>query len=265
MSDHAAESKDSVELPAPTAWPLVLGLGIALVGTGFATNIGFLVVGVIVFFFGLGGWIGQLVSIQGDVQEPLVAMPFRPAPTEATPGTVEALRPGAAGYRFRLPEHVHPISSGVKGGLLGGLLMSLPAMAYSLYIHGSPWVPVNLLAGMVIPGITYVSLEDIRQFHELALIFGLVVHAAFSITFGLLFGVILPMLPNFRGAPILFGGVLPPILWTGFCYSIMDVVDPLLQKHVDWQWFIVSQFVFGVTMSIYVSRTQKIAVEQFGR
>ena len=140
--------------------------------------------------------------------------------------------------------------------------MPLPAMAYGLYIHGSPWVPVNLLAGMVVPGITYVSLEDLRQFHLAALMLGLVIHAAFSITFGLLFGVILPMLPSFRGGPILFGGVLPPILWTGFCYGMMGVVNPLLQKHVDWRWFIVSQFVYGLAMSFMFRVSQKIAVAQ---
>ena len=27
------------------------------------------------------------------------------------------------GYRLRLPEKVHPISAGIKGGLVGGLVM----------------------------------------------------------------------------------------------------------------------------------------------
>src|SRR5262245_29772591 len=110
-------------MPAPTVWPLVLGLGIALAAVGLATSYGFVAVGAIVFVVGLWGWIGQLMPGMGHVHEPLAAPGDRPAATVAAPGTVEALRPGAVGYRFRLPERVHPISSGVKGGIVGGLLM----------------------------------------------------------------------------------------------------------------------------------------------
>ena len=85
MIDSTTESKDAVELPAPTAWPLVLGLGIALVGAGLATNLGFLVVGGFVFFFSLGGWIGQLMSSTGHVREPRIGVNRRPIPTAAAP------------------------------------------------------------------------------------------------------------------------------------------------------------------------------------
>ena len=164
-----------------------------------------------VLLFGLGGWIGQLLSVQGHVHEPLVEPSLRPGQTVAAPGTVEPLRPGTAGYRFNLPEKVHPISSGVKGGLVGGLLMPIPAMAYGMIAHGSPWLPINLLVGIVIPGITGASLDELKEFHLVALILGIVIHAAFSVTFGLMYGVILPMLPSIRGGPLLFGGVLMPI------------------------------------------------------
>ncbi|HYV36753.1 MAG TPA: hypothetical protein VE988_13685, partial [Gemmataceae bacterium] len=151
MSESKDKPKDTVELPAPTAAPLVLGMGIALVGAGLATSIGFTLVGAVVFVFGLGSWIGQLVSVLGHVQEPLVEPSLRPGQTVAAPGTVEPMRPGTAGYRFNLPEKVHPISSGVKGGLIGGLVMAIPAIAYGLIVHASPWLPINLLVGIVIP------------------------------------------------------------------------------------------------------------------
>src|ERR1700722_398599 len=129
MSDSNEKPNGSVEMPAPTAAPLVLGVGIALVGVGLATSLGFVVVGVVILVFGVGGWIGQLLSAQGHVHEPLVEPSHRAHPTTAAPGTVEPMHPGTAGYRFNLPEKVHPISSGLRGGLVGGLLMPIPALA----------------------------------------------------------------------------------------------------------------------------------------
>ena len=249
-------------MPAPTAWPLVLALGIALMAMGLATNLGFLFVGALVMLIGLGGWIGQLLPGQGHMHEPLVEPSRRPAATAQAPGTVDALRPGAAGYRFRLPEHVHPISSGVKGGIVGGLLMPIPALAYGVIEHGSLWFPINLLVGMVVPGMADADLDTLKAFHLGALIVGIVIHAAFSVTFGLMYGVILPMLPTFRGSPFFFGGVLMPIFWTGVCYGMMGIVNPALEEHVSWPWFIASQFVFGVAMSYMVFRSEKIAVAQ---
>jgi uncharacterized membrane protein YagU involved in acid resistance len=262
MSDSKEKPRDTVELPAPTAAPMVLGLGIALVGVGLATSLGFVVVGVVILLFGLGVWISQLLSVQGHVHEPLVEPGLRPGQTVAAPGTVEPMHPGAAGYRFNLPERVHPISSGIRGGLIGGLLMPIPALAYGMIAHASPWLPINLLVGIVIPGITDSSLDDLKAFHLATLLLGVVIHAAFSLTFGLMYGVILPMLPSIKGGSILFGGVLMPFLWTGVCYGMMGIVNPLLQQHVSWPWFIVSQFVYGVAMSYVVSRSEMVAVEQ---
>jgi len=255
------EAHDHVELPAPTAWPLVVSCGIALAAFGVAISLVFVVVGMAIFLVGLGGWIGQLLSAAGHVQEPLVPPELRPTPAVAAPGTVEPLRPGTAGYRFRLPERVHPISSGVRGGIVGGLLMPIPALLYGILQHGSLWLPINLLVGMVIPGISDASLENLKQFNLAGLILGTIIHAAFSVTFGLMYGVILPTLPSF-GGPLLFGGVLMPILWSGMCYGLMGVVNPLLEEHVSWPWFIASQFVYGLAMSYVVFRSEKVAVAQ---
>ena len=56
---------------------------------------------------------------------------------------------------------------------------------------------------------------------------------------------VLPELPPIP-APLAWGGLLMPLLWTGASYGLMGVVNPLLQERVDWPWFIVSQFVFGI-------------------
>ena len=45
----------------------------------------------------------------------------------------------------------------------------------------------------------------------------------------------------------------------------MGVVNPVLQQRVDWPWFIVSQFVFGIAASIVVVRSEQIRVPPAGR
>lgn len=263
-NDGGLARERGVELPAATAWPMVLSLGLVLIAAGLATSIVFLVVGGLIFVAGLGGWIANLLPGRGHVHEPRVAPSLRAAEIASRPGSVRTLRPGMVGYRFNLPEKVHPISSGVKGGIVGGLLMPIPAVLYGILVHGSPWLSVNLLVGMVIPGVTDSSLESLRQFHLSGLVIGLVIHAVFSVTFGLLYGVILPTLPPIRGGPVIFGGVLMPFLWSGLCYGLMGIVDPLLERHVSWPWFIASQLVYGLAMSIVVYRSEKVPVPPAG-
>ena len=87
MSESHEKPKETVELPAPTAAPMVLGLGVALVGVGLATSLGFVVVGAVILLVGIGGWIGQLLSVHGHVHEPLVEPGLRPGQPVAAPGS----------------------------------------------------------------------------------------------------------------------------------------------------------------------------------
>ena len=47
---------NTVEMPRPTAWPIVLSLGIVLVALGVATNLFFCAVGGLLLLIGLIGW-----------------------------------------------------------------------------------------------------------------------------------------------------------------------------------------------------------------
>ena len=68
-----------------------------------------------------------------------------------------------------MPEKVHPVSAGIKGGIVGGLLMPIPALAWGIWSGHGIWFPVNLLAGMVIPGLTDAPADQLipqlEQFH----------------------------------------------------------------------------------------------------
>jgi len=71
------------------------------------------------------------------------------------------------------------------------------------------------------------------------------------------------MLPMFPRRPILLGGVIAPILWTGLLHSILDLINPLLNAHIDWPWFVASQFAFGIVAGLVVVRQQRVRIRQF--
>src|SRR5262249_23698073 len=84
---------DSVEMPRPTAAPLILALGLTLVAAGVAFGLAFLAVGAAVFVAGLSIWIGQLLPGRGHVHESVAEPEYRPRPAILVAGGVEQLRP----------------------------------------------------------------------------------------------------------------------------------------------------------------------------
>src|SRR5262249_13996489 len=154
----------------------------------------------------------------GHVHEPLSEPAPRPAATMGAPGGVEQLRPGMPGYRLRLPQAVHPVSAGLKGGFAGGAAMPVPALLWGLFSGHGIWYPVNLLAGMALPVPPNMSPDQLelylRDFHGLLLLVALVIHVMMSAVIGLIYGVLLPTLPEVP-RPIAWGGLFMPILWTG--------------------------------------------------
>jgi hypothetical protein len=247
------ELDDGVELPRPSAWPMVLSLGVALAAVGVVAGPTFLFVGGTVAVVGLIGWIAELLPGQGQVREQLVDPTLRARPISAESGAVEQLVPGRPGYRLRLPERVHPISAGLKGGILGGLVMPIPAFLWGLLSGHGLWYPVNLLAGMVVPGIGDLQVAELEQFRPALLIVGIVIHATMSVVFGLINGVLLPTLPDMP-KPFAWGGLLMPLLWTAVSFGLMNAVNPVLRVGVSWPWFVASQFVFGIVAAAVLTR-----------
>jgi hypothetical protein len=254
------DPQHGVEMPQPTAWPMVLSVAILLLVTGIATNLALSVVGGVLFVVSLAGWIAHLMPGQGHMVEELVPQEQRAKPIQARPGTVDQMEPGMAGYRFQLPEKIRPISAGIWGGIAGGIVMTMPAMLYGLLSGNRVWFPINLLAGMALPGLDHLDIEDLKYFHLGWFLLATCIHVVLSLGLGLVYGVLLPTLPEKLGGPLVWGGIVLPLLWTGASYSLMGAINPILRQHVEWPWFIVSQFVFGITAAVVVQRSEQVPV-----
>jgi uncharacterized membrane protein len=150
--------------------------------------------------------------------------------------------------------------AGVKGGIAGGAAMIVPATLYSLIAYHSLWYAVNLLGGAGVAGWSNPTLAEITHFRLSALITAIIIHAAGSLLIGLLYGAMLPMLPRH---PILLGGIIAPVLWTGVLHSALPLINPYLADRIDWWWFVVSQVTFGLVAGWVVSKQIDIRTEQF--
>jgi hypothetical protein len=261
---HTAQEKDGhepemIELPAPTAWPMIAALGVTLMAGGLVTHVVVSAVGVLSAMIGAVGWWKDVFPQQRLEYVPSRPLSERAGPVVASPSTVEYLRLGEGGHRVRVPAEVQPYSAGLKGGIIGGIAMTAVALIYGLVAQDSLWYPINLLAGVAIPGMVGLSGEALRAFSPSALIIGVIVHGVISVLTGLLYAVLLPMLPRRH---MLWGGIIAPLLWTGLIWAVLGVVNPALNARIDWAWFIASQMAFGLTAGFVVARAPPIATMQ---
>ena len=136
--------------------------------------------------------------------------------------------------------------------------MAVLAVLYGIVSGKGMWYPINLLAAGLFPARWTVA--QISAFHWNALIIATIIHLVGSSLVGLLYGAALPMFPR---RPILLGGVIAPILWTGLIHSILEALDPVLNQRIDWLWFVISQIGFGIVAGIVVSRQERIRTWQY--
>ncbi len=67
------------------------------------------------------------------------------------------------------------------------------------------------------------------------------------------------MLPR---RPVLLGGILAPVLWTGILHSFMGIINPALDQRIQWGWFLFSQVTYGLTAGFVVARQERIPTGQ---
>lgn len=238
----------NIEVPAPTAWPLVLASGCTLLFAGLVTSATVSALGAMLIAAGCIGWFQEVFPRERELAITIVADDARIVTDRRV---VERLGLAPDQLRVWLPVHTYPVSAGVKGGLAGAVAMALLACVYGALKAGSIWHPVNLLAAVVYAQALRLGPDQLNSFHADSFAIAVGLHALVSTLVGLLYGAMLPMFPR---RPIVLGGVVGPVLWSGLLYSTLSLLNPLLQSHIDWRWFFASQVAFGVAAGLVVVR-----------
>ena len=257
IHSETANQRSFVELPSPTAWPIVFAFGITLLFAGLLTNVLVSLVGVVLSLAGSIGWFRDVFP-----QERHEIVPVEPevVETRGVPVEVARMRIDAEIKRTRIPVEIYPYSAGIKGGLAGGVAMAVLACIYGLLSQHSIWYPINLLASIVYAQSMQLSMAHLTGFHPALVVVATLIHIVASVLVGLLYGVMLPMFPR---RPILLGGFIAPLMWTGLLYTSLGVINPLMDKLIDWKWFVASQIGFGIVAGLVVVRQQRIRTRQF--
>ena len=247
----------TIILPAPTAWPITLAFGITLLSAGLVTNASLSILGALLAVTACVGWFRDVLPqekeeiIRVKAEVPVVATSRR---------QVERLAIAPELARALLPLETYPVSAGIKGGLAGSVAMAVLACLYGLLKQGSIWYPINLLAATAYSEYLRFGTASLDAFHLSSFSIAVVIHLLTSLLVGLLYGAMLPMFPR---RPILLGGIIAPILWTGLLYSTLELINPLMNKHIDWLWFVASQFGFGIVAGLVVVRQARVRTRQF--
>jgi len=247
--------QNAIHLPAPTAWPIVLAFGITLVFAGLVTSPGISALGGVLAVISTVGWFRQVLPHEAHEDVELEEHEVNIVSTRTHVTQVEI----SEEHRAHLPVETYPVLSGIKGGIAGGIAMIFPALLYGLISHHSIWYPVNLLGGAGVANWLNPTEADIAAFHLQGLVIASIIQVIASLLVGLLYGALLPMLPRH---PMLLGGIIAPLLWTGLLHSVLGLVNPVLDEHINWGWFVVSQITFGIVAGYVVARQNKIRTGQ---
>src|SRR5258708_7504730 len=132
-----------IEMPAGTPWPIVLAFGVSLSFASLVTSVGIGIAGVLLVICGIAGWFRQVLPHEHHEQVPVISASTVVTSRRATVAHIEV----SEKHRARLPIESYPVVAGLKGGVVGGVVMIVPALLYGLLTQGSVWYTVNLLGG----------------------------------------------------------------------------------------------------------------------
>jgi len=245
-----------IEVPASTAWPIVLAFGFALMFAGLLTSASVSALGLVLSVVGCVGWFREVFPQEHEQTVPVV---FEEHRITTKRRIVERVPIAPELLRVWLPLKTYPISAGAKGGVAGAVAMAAMACTYGVLRAGSIWYPINLLAATVYGQSLKLGPSQLNSFHSDSFAIAIILHGIGSIFVGLLYGAMLPMFPR---RPIVLGGLIAPPLWSGLLYSIMQLLNPLLASHINWFWFIASQIAFGIVAGVVVVRQQRVSTRE---
>jgi hypothetical protein len=206
---------DSIHLPKPTPWPIVVALGFTLLVAGILTQFVISILGGLMLIYGCVGWFKDVLPHEQHEDYPVKVQELAVSSSRKRVARIQVNDE----HRAHLPVHTFSVLSGVKGGIAG---WHNPSMA------------------------------DLRAFHPAALGIAAVIHIISCLLIGLLYGAILPLAPK---RPVLLGGILAPLVWTGLLYAALPIINPEMSSHINWADFLVAQVTFGVVAGLVVARS----------
>jgi hypothetical protein len=260
MNPDPTKPSQGVELPTPTAWPIVAAFGLTLVFFGLVSNLVITLVGMIVGIVGAVGWCRDVFPHPQHTEVPLAPPENQPQPVRTAGRVVQMLEAGNVPHRARIPVEVHPYTAGAFGGLVGAAVMAFFACLWGVFKYGSIWYPINLLAAAGVPELAEASLNTLKHFSLAGFLVGSVAHLTISVLVGLLYVVLVPMLP--RRFEWLFGGVIPPLIWSGLLFAVLRLINPKLAGAIDWLPFFFCQIVFGMVCGFVVFKSTRVETLQ---
>jgi hypothetical protein len=249
------QDQKAVQLPAPTAWPIVLAFGVTLLFAGLLTSADVTVAGAVLTVVASVGWFRDVLPRERHEMVPVEA-----EEAQISTARTEVTRPAPETQRLRIPVEIYPVTAGLKGGLAGSVAMAVLACAYGVLSHGSIWYPINLLASVVNADSLQLPMDYLTSFHLPLFLVASFLHVVTSILVGLLYGVMLPMFPR---RPILLGGLIAPVMWSGLLYATLGIINPLMNRMIDWKWFFASQMGFGIVAGLVVVKQARVRTRQF--
>jgi hypothetical protein len=241
----------TVHLPAPTMWPFLMALGITLIFFSFVTSVWVMWLGIVLTVAPAIGWFRAVLPHEEHVD----------LEVDTTVVEIESDMAGVAKiqvdetHRAQLPLQTFTFASGIKGGIAGGIAMLIPAELYGIIRFHSIWYIVNLLGGAGVGEWTNPTMYQLTHFRLSAFITANIIQGAVTLLVGILYGALLPVWPK---RPILLGGIVAPVLWTGVLHSALGIVNPFLQQKIDWWSFLAAQVIFGLVAGYTVTKLGKI-------
>lgn len=240
-----------VHLPEPTAWPFLMALGLTLLLGSLVMNYAITILGIVLTLLGAVGWFRDVLPTEKVENIEVLAEPANIPPVHTGVRRIEVNET----HRAQLPLRTFSIWSGVKGGIAGGIVMVIPAELYGIARYHSIWYVVNLLGGAGVGNWLAPTQDQLMHFRLSAFITANVIQGVATLLVGLLYGALLPIWPK---RPILLGGLVAPLLWTGLLHSILKSVNPYLAARIDWYSFAAAQVVYGVVAGFVVSRVGEL-------
>ena len=255
MQSHASHGaphggtqvQGTIHLPEPTPWPILLALGIVLMFSALVTSGGMFYLGLALAIGASIGWFRDVLPHEKHEDVPILVEEIEIEPSSRSVARIHVDET----HRAQLPLQTFPISSGIKGGIAGGIVMLIPAELYSIIRYHSIWYVVNLLGGAGVGNWQNPTEYQMAHFRLGAFITANIIQGAVTLLVGVLYGALLPVWPK---RPILLGGIVAPVLWTGLLHSVLGIVNPFLQQHIDWYSFAASQVLFGLVAGYTVTK-----------